>query len=290
MAKPHGQLVKVNGRNMHIRQMGAGNKIIVMLPGLGDPLPSVEYAPLMRDLSEKHTVCVVEYFGYGHSDPIDTARTNENYVQEIRKGLTKAELQPPYVLLPYSASGIYAEYYASKFPDEIKGLVLLDTTTTVEAVAQEWVYTQDDIDEMKYELKSFAPPSREEIETDEEGIAEFTQHGYMKEEVIETCATPNHMETILAQDIALSNCIFEVLTMQIPKEIPVLVFSSGLEEIEDDSERAEYEKRRKEHMDRLGASAKLVIIKGSTHTDIAYHRDYRKVICKEIDEFLLRIE
>ena len=39
-------------------------------------------------------------------------------------------------------------------------------------------------------------------------------------------------------------------------------------------------------MDRLGEQAKLVIIEGSTHDDIYYHRDYRKIISKEIDEFL----
>ena len=286
MAKPHGQLVKVNGRNMHIRQMGTGDKIIVLLPGLNDPLPSVEYVPLMRDLSKKYTVCVIEYFGYGHSDPIDTARTNENYVQEIREGLTKAGLKPPYVLMPYSVSGIYAEYYASKFPEEIEGLVLLDSTTTIEIVAKEWIYTQDDITEMKSELLSLTLPSEEEVKNDEEGIAYFTEHGYTKEEVIETSIIPNQIETILAQDIALSSCIFEVLTMQIPKEIPILVFSSGLEEMEDESERVEYEKRRKDHINRLGESAKLVIIESSTHIDIAYHRAHRMIICKEIDKFL----
>jgi len=131
MAIPRGRLVKVKGKNMHVRQMGSGANTIVLLPGLGTPLPSVEFAPLMRELSKQHIVCVVEIFGYGHSDGTDSPRTNENHVEEIREGLNMAGLQPPYVLMPFSCSGIYSEYYAAKYPSEIAGLILLDTTATV---------------------------------------------------------------------------------------------------------------------------------------------------------------
>lgn len=286
VTKPHGQIVEVKGHKMHIRQMGAGRKTIVLLPGLNEALPSVEYAPLMRDLSKNYTVCIIEYFGYGHSDPIDTKRTNENYVQEIREGLAKAGLKPPYVLMPYSCSGIYAEYYAAKYPNEIEALILLDCTTTVEEVAHAWTYTEIEIDEIISELESFTEfPEDNDEEVIEEEIAEFVRHGYTKEEVIETITMPNHAETIFAQDIALSKNIFEVLTMQIPKEIPVLVFGSGLEAINGIDAQYEHAKLRRDHMARLGEHARLVVIEGSTHGNITYHRDYRKIICKEIDEF-----
>jgi len=104
MVTPPGKLVKVKGKNMHIRQTGAGEKNIVLLPGWGVPLPTVAFAPLMRELSQKYTVCTIELFGYGYSDGTDTPRTNENYVEEIRETLTQAGLNPPYVLMPYSAS------------------------------------------------------------------------------------------------------------------------------------------------------------------------------------------
>ena len=286
MTKPHGQLVKIKGRNMHIRQMGAGNITIILLPGHNLPLPSVELAPLMRDLSKKHTVCIVEFFGYGHSDPIDSPRTNENYVQELREGLAKAEINPPYLLMPYSASGIYAEYYSSKYPEEIEGLILLDATPSVETVAQEWSYTNDEIEEDKLEIESFIPPSEDDIKKAiEASLADYIQDGYTKEEVIEIYTTPNHKHTILAQDIAYSSNIHEVMNLLIPKDIPILAFYSSLERIGND-EKFKWAKRRKEHIDRLGERVKFMIIEGSTHGDISCHPDYRKIICKEIDEFL----
>jgi len=290
MAVPHGKLVKVQGKNMHIRQMGSRGKTIILLPGLGCPLPSVEFAPLMRELSKKYTVYVIEYFGYGHSDSTDTPRTNENYVEEIREALTLIGLKPPYILMPYSISGVYVEYYAAKYPKEIDKLILLDTTTTVEAFAQRWAYTEEDIERAKTVLESGELP--EDTPYDEDAVkeiyAEFIRHGYTMEELEELDEIPNHLGTLIAQEMAFSPNIVEVSAMPFPKEIPVLAFSSSLEETAD--ERIEYENFRKDHMDRLGENAEFVLIEGSTHADIYYHRDYRKLISQKIDEFLDRTE
>ena len=128
--KPYGQMIEVDGRKMHVYAMGSGEKTVVLLPGWGVSLPSADFGPLMRRLSEEYTVVTVEYFGVGFSEEIDTPRTNENHVNEIRMALDKAGLKPPYILMPHSASGIYSEYYASKYPEEISAMIMLDTTSS----------------------------------------------------------------------------------------------------------------------------------------------------------------
>ena len=37
---------------MHITQAGEGETTIVLLPGLGEGLPSADFAPLIRELSK----------------------------------------------------------------------------------------------------------------------------------------------------------------------------------------------------------------------------------------------
>jgi len=287
MAKPQGKLVQVNEGKMHIRKMGSGEKVIILLAGLGCPLPTVEFAPLMRKLSDKYTIYSVEYFGYGYSDSTGRPRTNENYVSEIREALKSVGLTPPYVLMPYSISGVYAEYYAAKFPKEVAGLILLDSTPTVEEFAKIWAYTEEDIEKAKAVIESGELPEDTPYDEDivKEIYAEFMKHGYTMEELEEIDEIPNHLETLIAQEMAFSPNILEVSSMPFPGEIPVLALSGGLVELDDD-ERVKYEDFRKDHMARLGDRAKLVIVEGSEHGNIYYHRDFRGIISKEIDEFL----
>ena len=183
---------------------------------------------------------------------------------------------------------------------EIYGLILLDGSSAIEATAKEWTYTEEMIKEMYEELEAnkASGKSHEEFikealmeqeytaEDIEKVITEFIEHGYTLEELEEIDKVPNHDRTLLEQDIALSANIFEVLTMPIPKSIPVLAFHSGMADFDDDDERAEYEQYRKDHIARLGENVKCVVIEGSTHSDIAYHRDYLKIISNEIDKFL----
>ncbi len=127
---PYGRLVDVNDGQMHVCSMGKGEVTIVLLPGLGIPLPSADFAPLMRKLSEKYTVVCIEYFGTGFSSMTSKPRTCENYVEEIRMALNQAGYKPPYVLMAHSISGVYSEYYSARYPDEISAVISLDGTST----------------------------------------------------------------------------------------------------------------------------------------------------------------
>jgi len=128
--KPYGEMVTVYDGQMHINKMGSGKETIVLLPGVGVALPSADFGPLMRRLSEKYTVVCVEYFGVGFSSQTQRARTCENYVDEIRTALKSAGIKAPYVFMPHSISSVYSEYYASKYPNEVTAIISLDGTST----------------------------------------------------------------------------------------------------------------------------------------------------------------
>ena len=128
--EPYGQMIDVYDGQMHVYKIGSGKETIILLPGLGIGLPSADFGPLMRRLSEKYTVVCVEYFGVGFSSQTHRERTSENYVDEIRKALKGAGIEAPYVLMPHSISSVYSEYYASKYPNEVRAIISLDGTST----------------------------------------------------------------------------------------------------------------------------------------------------------------
>jgi pimeloyl-ACP methyl ester carboxylesterase len=123
-----GMMVTVHGEKMHVYTEGAGDDTFVVLSGGGIGEPVLEYKPLWSRLARHGRVAMVEYFGYGWSETTDAPRTAEKVVEEIREALKLAGVQPPYVLVPHSMSGIYAMAYAQTHREELKAIIALDTT------------------------------------------------------------------------------------------------------------------------------------------------------------------
>jgi len=64
--------------------------------------------------------------GYGNSDAVATPRDGRTVVEELRQVLRQKGLKPPYVLVGHSLGGLYMQWFARAYPDEVKGLVLVD--------------------------------------------------------------------------------------------------------------------------------------------------------------------
>ena len=60
------------------------------------------------------------------SDPIAQPRTAPEVVADLHALLQAAEIPGPYVLAAHSLGGLFARLYASTYPDEVVGLVLVD--------------------------------------------------------------------------------------------------------------------------------------------------------------------
>jgi len=276
--KPTGKLVEVNGKHMHITSMGTGEQTIVLLPGLGIPLPSVDYRPFMQELAEKYTVVCVEYFGYGFSDGTSTPRTNANYVEETRQALTLAGFKPPYILMPYSASGIYAEYHATKYPQEVEALIMLDTTSSAEKSPNvpRFVFILSKISQAIGMMRFLNPIL----------IPKFmglnAKNGYGPTEISDFMKFSNHSlnDTIINQNIHFSDNTIEIMAMDFPAEVPVLAIKA------DTYKKGTWKKYMTDHMKKLGTHAQCKVIPGSTHGSIYHDLGHRTAVREAIEEFL----
>jgi len=273
--EPFGQMVEVNGKMMHVHSMGDGEQIIVLLPGFGTPVPSASFGPLMRELSAEFTVVVIEYFGVGFSDQIDTPRTNANYTQEIRAALLTAGFKPPYILMPHSASGVYAEYFATRHPNEVSALILLDTTPTHEVIGPDIPRWVGDMQRITQPIGLMRPVNRIANST----VQGFTaENGYAPHEINYIRRFTNHASnrTIVNQLVEHGNTVREVMDMPFPPDIPVLLITptrlnSGVTE-----------EQIAGHITRFGETSRRITLEGN-------HMIYRRnqaAILEVVNEFL----
>lgn len=265
--EPYGKMINVEGKNMHVNSMGNGSETIVLLPGFGVSLPSADFGPLMRELSKKYTVATIEYFGVGFSDEIDTPRTNENYTHEIRTALQKAGFTPPYILMPHSISGINAEYYASRYPDEIKGLILLDTTSTSKEVLESIPSYMNRLENIGFSIGKF----QQKIGMTRLGMklvpdTKLVENGYTEKEISDYKKFSNHVinNTIISQSLSKANNIKETSSLDFPEDIPVikLISSETLKNMakKNKDDGMSYHT---EHLKRLGKNTSYKVIEAS---------------------------
>jgi len=270
---PTGQLVEVNGKNMHIRSMGSGEHTIVILPGLGTPLPSTSFAPLMRELATEYTVVIIDYFGTGFSDQTGSPRTNANVVEEIRTALSVGGFSPPFILMPHSASGATADYFAIRHPDEVTALVLLDTVHTHK-------HLEPNMNEVAVQLMRLSqfvgnPRLLSRFMLPTHGITEA--NGFTAEEIRNIRTFMNHEvnPTTINRARLYNETIHEVVALDFPQNIPVLSIrptqpNPGSAMVDSENDEA--------HMQRYGAGSQLLVMEGNHNIHKGNHVQIREAV------------
>ena len=66
--------------------------------------------------------------GRGWSDPADGPQDAARIAAELHTLLERAQVPGPYVLAGHSFGGLYVQTFAATYPDQVAGLVLLDST------------------------------------------------------------------------------------------------------------------------------------------------------------------
>lgn len=117
--------VSVGDYSLNVVKFGNenGNHTIIGL-GMGDY--SLAARQMTKFLEEDNFVVFADRAGYGFSDDTENEMTLEYIVEDNRKALKNAGIEAPYILMPHSIGGAYANYWASNYPEEIEAIVFVD--------------------------------------------------------------------------------------------------------------------------------------------------------------------
>lgn len=123
-----GQLVDVDGHKMHIYCTGViqSNFPTVILDA-GNGRSALDWSLVQPELAKTMRVCSFDRPGYGWSELAPTPRTGKNIVDEEKKMLEAAGIPGPYILVGHSGGGMYARIFAKYYPQDVAGLVLVDS-------------------------------------------------------------------------------------------------------------------------------------------------------------------
>ena len=117
----------IGGRKVELLQIEspAPKAVVVFENGLRGTLDGWEKVvdALVPDMS----VFAYNRAGYGKSEGSSNPRDGRHIVEELHTTLQHQRLKPPYVLVGHSLGGLYMQLYARTYPQEVKGIVLVDS-------------------------------------------------------------------------------------------------------------------------------------------------------------------
>ena len=123
-----GERVDIGGRSLFIDCAGTGSPTVILEHGLG--MHGFDWKPVQDAIDDTTRVCYTSRAGMGFSDPApgEGMRTMQNAVDDLTAALAAAEVRGPYVLVGHSAGGFSIRLFADQHPDDVAGMVLVDTT------------------------------------------------------------------------------------------------------------------------------------------------------------------
>jgi pimeloyl-ACP methyl ester carboxylesterase len=125
---PPGKLVDVGGLKLHIHCIGEskpGAPTVILETLAGGT--SLGWAWVQPEIARSTRVCAYDRAGRGWSEPIPDARNASQVVDDLHRLLANGGVPGPYILVGHSLGGIYARLFAAAYPDEVAGMVLLDS-------------------------------------------------------------------------------------------------------------------------------------------------------------------
>ena len=134
---PPGRLVSIGPHRLHIRCDGDGAPTVIFDAALGGS--SLSWSLVQPTVARLTQACTYDRAGFGWSDAGPLPRTADRIADELHELLRAAAVPPPYVLVGHSYGGLVMRFYASRHPNDVAGLVLIEP-----AIPEEWTNPTDE--------------------------------------------------------------------------------------------------------------------------------------------------
>jgi pimeloyl-ACP methyl ester carboxylesterase len=122
-------ILNVNGQNLHLETFGAFGPTVVFEAGLGTDAGTWQF--VAGPIATFAQVVLYDRAGLGRSLPMikTSPVTADAAAASLHALLDAADIHPPYLLVGHSLGGLYVQMFARKYPKEVSGVILLDSSS-----------------------------------------------------------------------------------------------------------------------------------------------------------------
>lgn len=139
--RPHDRIDIGNGRKINLFCMGTGDRTVVFDAGFSDW--SIVWALVQPSIARSSRACSYDRAGLGYSDASDSPSAGSPIaiVQDFHALVRAANIRTPVVLVGHSLGGFNMKLYATLYPEDVAGMVLVDPSEERESEKTDAVVT-----------------------------------------------------------------------------------------------------------------------------------------------------
>ncbi len=119
------RMVEIKSGSIAISVKGNGSPAVVFESGLG--VNKETWSAVFNAVVKTNKVFAYDRAGLGESPSSSASRDSCTIAKELHESLIASNVKPPYVLVGHSMGGLYQYVFAILYPDEVAGLVLVDS-------------------------------------------------------------------------------------------------------------------------------------------------------------------
>ncbi len=160
-------LIPVGTGSIQACSLGTGSVTIILAAGAGQT--SRTWDTLLSRLTPSARVVTFDRPGLGESLPGQSPRTPTQIARELRDVVEALAQSGPHVLVGHSMGGVHVLRYATLFPDEVAGVVILETPPPNFEQLRFGLLTPDEQFERERVLRDGAARAPEVVRLEREG-------------------------------------------------------------------------------------------------------------------------
>jgi pimeloyl-ACP methyl ester carboxylesterase len=120
-----GRMIDVGGHHLHVYCLGEGDPTVILEAGMSGW--STDWVLVQPTVAKATRVCTYDRAGYGWSDAGPLPRDSQQVAAELHTLLAEAGIDGDIILVGHSLGGLFVQNYAKRYPQQVKGIVLVDS-------------------------------------------------------------------------------------------------------------------------------------------------------------------
>ena len=279
-----GVLVAVGGHQLHIVCTGQGSPTVILETGLG--ASSSAWSLVHPAVAKSTRTCAYDRAGLGWSQAGPEPRDAQQISTELHRLLESAAIAGPYVLVGHSNGGLYTRMYASMYPTEVVGMILIEATpgdlltrlsetrSELEGVPQQ-ASTAEWMARFGLARLFLAPKARTELD----GFPPAD-----RDVVVANQATVGYWQAIGAEARAMEMSMNEVQQAGNLGARPLIVLSTP--EGAPSPEAAQIKQQLEDQLAALSTNSRQLVVEGATHMGFATHPEHAAITSQAIRQVI----